>query len=365
MICLWRGFHSLELPELIQNTWERNQLLILCPPFLKDFSFIKGLPHDEIELIGDWDPESQYFVEREFQSSREDFEFPQTPVFGVFTTGTTNGSPRLILYSKENIINSLEAIRSVFNLSKIESLFCYPQPTHAFGLILGYLQSYLFKLKLITGVGKYSKAFHSLYNDSKSSSLFALGTPAHLEDLMTYVEHNHNPIGSYSCIVGGAKVSVNHWNNLQQKLFIDAPSIGYGASEASLGIMHLQPGIKPTEDGEIGKLLAHIEAKYKLGEGLEVSGKAVCVATVQNAVMDFPKNVLIRDILDHRVADGIFLFRGRYELIINRGGFKFSLEQIEEEWVKNWVWFRPVLKKKKYTRFSINILDINSIPKTL
>jgi acyl-CoA synthetase (AMP-forming)/AMP-acid ligase II len=335
MIYIWRGFHNLELMELIDLAWKKGDLLVLCPNYVKDFDFVLGLPRGPIQLVGAWDEVNRrllevVILERKFQP------YPQYPALGVFTTGTTSGKPRLILYSKNNIISSLESIRSVFNLEKLTTLFCYPQPTHAFGLILGYLHAYLFKLKLITGSGRYSKAYHDRWVAAESKGFLTLGTPTHFEDLLIHLTNRRiSPKGSYSSIVGGARTSVSQWKRLQNDLHIEAPTIGYGATEVALGVTHHLPGLMPVEDGEIGFPLPHIQIKNIEGQGFEVIGPSVCLAIIENGQARFPNTILLRDNLSVRAEDKVYIYKGRFELILNRGGFKFSLEHFEKTLLEN------------------------------
>src|SRR5687768_14209246 len=107
------GFHSKFLLEAVARAWKTGETLIVRPPHIKSFE----VP----EVVKKWKPSEQ-------------------PILGVFTSGTVNGTPKLVFYSKTNIESSLTSIRSLFDVKRIEKIFCYPQPTHTFGLILGYVQ---------------------------------------------------------------------------------------------------------------------------------------------------------------------------------------------------------------------------------
>jgi acyl-CoA synthetase (AMP-forming)/AMP-acid ligase II len=130
--------------------------------------------------------------------------------------------------------------------------------------------------------------------------------------------------------LGGAPVTVSLWKNVREKLFIEAPSIGYGATEASPGITHHPPGQRPTEDGEIGYPFRHLTIHLESDRGIEFSGKSVCLAMIQKNKIEFPRSVLIKDRISIR-SDGMFLYQGRLELTLNRGGEKFPLEEIEQK----------------------------------
>ena len=327
IIRLWKGYHSPSLEGLVQKSWEEGALLILCPPLLKDFQFIPLLPEGDIEFWGDWD-----LLEKEraavLKPSAKDY--PEQPVLGVFSSGTVSGDPRLILYSKKNIEISLDSILSVFDRNRIRKVFCYPQAFHTFGLLLGYVLSYLNKFELITAFGRYSTQAHQLRIAADSEDLMTLGTPTHLRDLIQFAEsQSHKALKSYTCILGGAAVSVDLWKQLRSEIGIQAPSIGYGATEASPGITHLAPGHEPLEDGEIGYPLRHLNVRIEPGRGIEVRGESVCLAIIQGGQVEFPDRLLIEDWIEAR-KEGVLLYRGRHGLILNRGGEKFPLELMEQ-----------------------------------
>src|SRR5258708_3738118 len=112
---LWKGYHHPELMPLIQDSWERGELLVLCPPPLKDFSFLRVMPDDgELTLHGSWAAE-----EREAVRAIKRGGVPAGAALGVFTSGTLSHSPRLVLYSRANVLAALDGIFSLFELSCI------------------------------------------------------------------------------------------------------------------------------------------------------------------------------------------------------------------------------------------------------
>ena len=303
MIRVWQGFHSEELSGLIRHAWEKEELLIVCSPAMKDLSFVDFLRTQT---------------------------YPDKPILGVFTSGTSGGSPRLVLYSKRNIESSLQGIRSFFETNRFDTLFCYPQPFHTFGLVLGYVHAAIYGLKLVTGEGRYSRSFHSKRVELHSHSVLTLGTPTHFHDLLKFTRSKGiELVPSYSCIVGGAKVSAPLWYLIRDALHIEAPSVGYRASEACPGVTHQSPGEEPRESGEIGRAIPGVSTRIVPGEGFEFSGANVCMAIVQDGRIEFPKQILLRDEIRCR-EDGVLIYEGRTDLVLNRGGQKFSLERIEE-----------------------------------
>jgi acyl-coenzyme A synthetase/AMP-(fatty) acid ligase len=301
---LWQDFHSHELKALLKSAWHKNELVIVCPPHLTDFSFVELLPPHR--------------------------EYPEPPALGVFTSGTQSGAPRLVLYSKKNVLAALEGILAFFDPSQLDEIFCYPQPFHTFGLILGYMQAILYEKKLTFHSGKYSREAHALRTQVSNSNTLTLGTPTHFHDLLEYTRAQKISLEpTYSCIIGGATVSVGLWKSIQSELKIQEPSIGYGATEACPGILHHPPGLMPKVEGEIGFRIPGVHLKLIPNVGIEFWGEARCLAIIEKGELTFPEKVLIRDLIERIEPEGMFVFKGRSDLTLNRGGAKFSIEQIE------------------------------------
>lgn len=330
-VTLWKGYHSEELPEIISAAWKREELLVLCPPLLQDFSFLGALPVEELNMRGHWSEFERAALKNISGAFSAAYDgptpLPFTPVLGVFTSGTISSSPRLVLYSKANVRAALEGIFSLFDHSRIEHVFCYPQAFHTFGLTLGYLAAQLYGWELHTPLGKYSRASHDQRLALREENLLTLGTPTHFYDLVQVVKGGREIARSYTCIAGGASVSRELWTDIRDVLKIEAPSIGYGCTEAAPGITHTTPGQEPLVDSEIGSPLASLSSKL-VENGVEISGASLCGAIVQNGTIEFPKTVTIRDSL-RAGTNGAWIYNGRLDLTLNRGGQKFSLEAIE------------------------------------
>ena len=325
-IRFWKGYHSPELFSLVRQSWRESELLILCPPLLHDFSFAECLPEGERVFFGDFTDDEKVRL-NQVPASKD--EFPKNVVLGVFTSGTMSATPRLALYTKKNIESSLQAISPLFDRNRIKSIYCFPQAFHTFGLTLGYVQAHLLDCPLITPPGKYSSASleHRLLLPEKN--ILTLGTPTHFFDLIRMSQEKMRFMtASYSCIVGGAAVSKELWLKIRDVLQIEAPSIGYGCTEASPGITHLAPGTEPLTDGEIGFPLSSLKSAHVPEIGIEISGPSLCAAIVQDGKLIQPEKVLVRDQI--QVQDnGRWVYQGRTDLVLNRGGQKFSLEQVE------------------------------------
>jgi len=324
-IILWKGYATPELQTLIRSAWTGDDLLVVCPPRLQDFHFLKHLPPGEVTYLGQWEKNPP-----EPPKNRDPWRGKEFPTLGVFTSGTLSGQPRLVLYSKKNIACSLDAIMDLFDLSQIQAIFSYAQPFHTFGLLLGSVLAIRLNCPFICGEEKYSRSTHEKRLALKEKNLLTLGTPTHFYDLLDYVRDRQiKVIPTYSCIIGGAGVTHSLWKRVQDELFIQAPSIGYGCTEASPGITHLPPGKEPLQDQEIGFPLRNLVSTPRPGVGLEIKGPSLCLAIIEKDQIQFPETCVIADLTRQR-EDGTWIFCGRTDLQLNRGGHKFSLEQIEE-----------------------------------
>ncbi len=331
-LTLWKGYHGEEPARLVAHAWDSEDLLVLCPPMLKDFSFLRALPVDELILRGHWSEFERAALPNlcgvHSSSYQGPTSLPFKPVLGVFTSGTMSAFPRLVLYSKENVRAALDGIYGLFDKSRIGHVFCYPQAFHTFGLTLGYVAAHEFGWTLHTPAGKYRRASHYERLALKPANLITLGTPTHFFDLAELVRQGSAIAPSYSCIIGGAGVSRSLWHAVQDVLKIEAPSIGYGCTEAAPGISHLPPGLAPLTDDEIGSKLSSIDAEVS-AEGVSISGASLCRAIIQNGLIEYPTSVVVRDAVAANQTGG-WTFAGRLDLTLNRGGQKFSLEAIEK-----------------------------------
>lgn len=254
---------------------------------------------------------------------------PETPVLGVFTTGTSGGTRKLVLFSRGNITQSQTAIMDLFDANRVDEIYCYPQPYHVFGLALGFGLAALRGIKIVTSSGPYGRAAHAAWYERRTARLLTLATPAQMIDLCATIEAlQWQPRPTYSCILGGAAVARVVWERACAVARIAEPSIGYGCTEASPGVMHLPPGVLPVDDGEVGWPLPHMRLAFHR-EGYQISGPGVAMATVEKGVLTLTDGRhQVRDLL-RRAPDGRYVFAHRTDMVLNRGGEKFPLEQIE------------------------------------
>jgi acyl-CoA synthetase (AMP-forming)/AMP-acid ligase II len=320
-IVLWKGHHDGEFAPLVSSALAGEILLIACPPVVENFRFLDLLPEGEIALAGDW---AGVAVPARSASAF----YPLRPCLGVFTSATTEQA-KLVLYTRENVESCARAIYGLFDLSRVREVFCYPQPFHTFGLTLGYAAAALFGWRLRAPRGKYSRAHHEEWLASAGAGTLTLGTPTHFLDLRDALGGREAP-ASYAAIAGGARVERSLWLSLRDDLHIEAPSIGYGATEASPGVAHLAPGVEPREDGEVGTPLAHLKVTVDPLTGVTFEGASVCAAIVHEGRVEFPRSFTLPDLLRVR-EDGVFVFEGRAKFTLNRGGKKLLLEAIEKE----------------------------------
>ncbi|UYL09616.1 acyl--CoA ligase [Bdellovibrio sp. SKB1291214] len=330
MVHLWRGTHHKELPKLLKKYWEAGELLILVPPYHRDFQFLQIF--SEYELHGDWPEDLKKAAQqnpRELKSSEK--SILEKAVLGVFTSGTTSGVNRLVFYSQENVVSSLNAIRELYNVNRIQKIFSYPQPTHTFGLVLGYMQAVLHNVEIIFAEGGYSRATHESWMECVDANTLTLGTPTHFIDLIQFIKKQSlTPKASYTSIVGGAMATKELWEQMRSILKIEQPSVGYGATEASPGVTHLPPGIPPQEDGDIGYALSGVKVKVQ-EDGVYFEGSNACAGIFENGELKHSEKILLKDSLKQEVAHGKvrFTFTGRTDLVVNRGGLKLAMEVLE------------------------------------
>lgn len=329
-ICFERSTHAQEIYNKVKQCWLNNEPLILCSPQLIDIPKL------------------------------EDFNIPKDMILGLFTSGTSTGKPRLVFYSKKNILSSLIPIRKLFDTSRIDHIFCYPQPTHVFGLVLGYIQSIVYEIPITFFSGGYSQKAHQLWNETLTSGTLTLGTPVHFFDLIRYnQERQIKPAKSYSSIVGGALTTVKLWNDMQTILNIESPSIGYGASEASPGISHLPPGVEPKFNGDVGYVLDGVNISHLTSDGFEFTGDNLCLGVIENNSYQSSKSILIRD---HVVQQERFCIFGRSDLVINRGGLKYNPEILETALMSEGIkcLFLPVYDERLGQEIAILVEDSRS-----
>lgn len=329
MVHLWRGFHHPGLSQLLASSWEKKELVILVPHHLKDFSFLKKIDAKNITYHGEWSDEIKH--QNSQILGQEIHPELESVALGVFTSGTSTGVNRLVFYTQANVMAGLSSIRTLFDTKRIRKIFCYPQPMHTFGLLLGYMQASLNGVEIHFSQGTYSRAAHAEWLKVVDEMTLTLGAPTHFMDLIQYLSsQNLKAPKSYSAIVGGARVTVGLWKQMRDTLHIEAPSVGYGATEASPGVTHLPPGVMPSEDGDIGYALKNVEVQVS-EKGLEFSGPNVCHLIFENQAFQKPKHILLRDAtLTTTTAQGLrYTYFGRTDSIINRGGIKVSLEHVE------------------------------------
>lgn len=337
-IFLYRGYHSQELFEILKSSWKHNDFVLLIPLQIKDFSFLQIIQAigTEINFVGQWPADvkasAASILSLEHHERPQDQAVLEQAVVGVFTSGTTSGRTRLVFYSKENILSSLQSIRELFAVDHIKNIFVYPQPTHCFGLILGYFQSIIYNHKLNFSEGAYSKKAHREWLEKVDQNTITLGAPVHFSDLLQFCQdHSEKIKPSYSAIVGGAPVTQSLWLQMQNGLKIEKPSVGYGGTEASPGLTHLPPGMVPQTDGDIGYRLKGVSLKLNEKQ-IMFSGPNACLAIYDNFLVKTEFDLVLPDVLQESIeADGKqrLHFIGRSDLLVNRGGQKISLEKIE------------------------------------
>ena len=297
------SFHSDLVFNKIQEVWENeDRLLIIEPPY--------HLETDSTE------------IPKEVLDSNA--------IFGIYTSSTLSDGNRIVFLSKNRIKKSLKSIYSLFSIDEIQSVFCYPQPFHIFGLVLGYLFAMEYNISWIPIQGKYSKKDHQLWLDRVSMGTLTLGTPAHFSDLISWNRENHSiPKKSLYSIAGGARVSCQLWDGMKNYLKIDSPSIGYGCTEASPGIAHLEPGLRPLVDGDIGSILKGGEIRRDFDSGYDFKSDWICDSYLEGEKLTSPEWIHVGDEIDFSDSNHL-IYESRSDLVLNRGGRKVPIEKLEK-----------------------------------
>ncbi|MBT3980145.1 MAG: acyl--CoA ligase [Bacteriovoracaceae bacterium] len=325
-INLFRKSHGKDVFKYLDLAINEGELTIFFPPREIDLDeFIKWLPEGELNYIGDWKVKATL-------TTREKVEYSQRPQLGVFTTGTTSENNNLILFTEKNLTSAIDSILSFFHQHKINYLFSFPGPQHIFGLSLGYMLSRHRNIEMIDLKGPYNSGHLRQWFracESYGPSLLTLGTPTHFNDLITYAHSfDISPSPSLTSIAGGGIVGVKLWDEMQNILGIENPSIGYGCSEASPAISHLAPGVRPVSDSDLGEIVPSVEILKSDSQGFEFAGPNLCLAICSKLGITFPKSLKIKDRI--KIEGSHLTFNGRASLLLNRGGEKFSLEEIEQ-----------------------------------
>lgn len=343
MVHLWRGFHHSTLVAILSAAWRAEELVILVPPSLKKFSFLKFFNPQSVCFHGEWPEPIRQTALNACQCLGREQIYLEHATLGVFTSGTLSGEHRLILYSRENIQVSLAAIRRLYQTERIKKIFSYPQPTHTFGLVLGYMHAILHGIELHFSQGAYSRKAHEKWFSVVDATTLTLGTPTHFMDLIQWLQAcGQAAPASYTAIIGGARATKELWRQLRSDLKIAEPSVGYGATEASPGVTHLPPGVEPAEDGDIGYALEGVRVEVEPEKGVWFEGANVCLAILENENFRHAERIFLKDHLIERPVVGQsraksrFTFVGRTDLLVNRGGLKFSLEAIEGTLASRW-----------------------------
>ena len=200
-ILLWQGFHGdAGIQSLVARALAGEHLLILCPPRVDDFAFVRLLPPGELQFAGNWTKPAGLEELRLPEANA----YPERPALGIFTSGTTK-TPKLVFYTRQNIESCAEAIYGLFDRARIAEIFCYPQPFHTFGLTLGYAAAEIFGWKLCAPAGKYARAQHDAWLARTGARTLTLGTPTHFSDLLDHIAAaDIKPVRFFLWVAGAA-----------------------------------------------------------------------------------------------------------------------------------------------------------------
>ena len=234
--------------------------------------------------------------------------FSESETITVKTSGST-GTPKTILLRKEQVINSAKATGAFFDLAEnTTALFCLPIHYIAGKLMLVRALVLGWHLDVVPTKG------NPLENVSKTYDFGAM-VPLQLSNSISKI-HLIRKV-----IVGGGVVS----KELEQQVHNVTSNIyaTYGMTET---ITHIAVRKIPTNSVEVSRIQKSI---YKVLPNVQIyKDTRNCLVIKAPKVAD--EVVFTNDVVD-LISDTQFIWKGRFDNIINSGGIKLQSEVIEEK----------------------------------
>ncbi len=192
---------------------------------------------------------------------------PDSPGIIFFTSGT-EGKPKGVVLSHQNIVANVEQIRDHVKIEDTDIIF-NPLPVfHSYGLTGGCLFALIDGKKLVPYPSPlHVKQIPLLVEKTGATLIFATDT-----FLYRYLRAaKPGTMGSLRYAICGAEKVRDETRNLARRLCGFNVIEGYGATEASPVVAVNQPGdIRP---GTVGKMLPGIETRIEPVEGLSNGGR--------------------------------------------------------------------------------------------
>lgn len=261
------------------------------------------------------------------------------------TTSGSTGAPKLVRYSRENILHNTHSISDYLGIQPDDRAIAHLPIHYSFGFSIINSHLYSGASFLLTSKSIFDKEFWSDINTHKVTSFS--GVPFHFESLLR-MRFNTLSLPSLKHMTqAGGRLAPE-----KMKLVVEAcQEMGicfwtmYGQTEASPRISYLRPDKTLDKLGSIGQAVPNgklwirgedgedISSSSKVGE-LIYEGGNVCLGYAENAsdfnLGDDNHGVLATGDLAYSDDEGFFFLQGRKSRFVKVYGKRISLEHIEE-----------------------------------
>ena len=239
------------------------------------------------------------------------------------TSGSTRGFKWVVL-SREGIAHVLESLAKVLELKTSDHLAITAPAFHCFGTVVGVLLARHVGCRLSVLPRYSAQQWAELIEREKCTHL--LGVPTVFQDLLGLMGNANSLRGG---IIAGAPVSKKLFELSKAHLGLPELTIGYGLTECSPAVTHTPIGFELKNDFEIGTPLPQTNIRIAADGEAWVTGPQIAHATVCDGVISHAAEIATGDLL-RSAEDGGWRFVGRTTEILNQGGEKLSLLEVDQ-----------------------------------
>ncbi len=251
--------------------------------------------------------------ERDIWTFIQSFLNPKINTFSIFTSGST-GKPKLIKHSREQLNSSAKATIELFNLKEGNHVLLALPAKHIGGRMM-IVRSIIAKLKL-SYAPLSSKPLNEIAANDKFD--FAAFTPMQFANILNDVAAQKKAENISTIILGGGEVS----NILLSKIKNQKPKIyhTYGMTETA----------------------SHVAVKKLNGDDASEQFNALPNVTFKTDERNcliihaplFSKEAFATNDIVQLESPTSFIWKGRFDNVINSGGIKIQAEEIERKLYK-------------------------------
>lgn len=296
-----------------------------------------GIPFGAVAHTGLWRQELTklpFDLIRIYSSNGQSFLFKNTDRTQVsdppidtslfFATSGSSGGFKWVFLGWPGTVHLLQALTRILNLKPSDCLAVTPPPFHCFGTVVGLLLAEHAGCKAAWMAGYDARTWLKLCADRGCTHL--LGVPTVFEDWLA-IPRSARVLGRLKGgIIAGAPIQRSLFLRAIAELGMDELTIGYGMTEMGPAVCHTEPGYLPTMDYEIGDPIEGTRLRIEADGEAWVSGPQACLATSLGSSRKWlPTGDLIEKV------DGRHVFRGRTIEVLNQGGEKLSLLEVEQK----------------------------------